>query len=520
MDTRKQIKFGAILSYLQIALGAVITLIYTPFIIRVLGQSEYGLYNTVASVVSSLSILSLGFGSCYVRFFSRYKAANQEDDVANLNGMFMTIFLVIGVVALFCGLFLSNHLEYVFDKGLTTEELNTAKILMTLLTINLALSFPFSVFSSIITANEKFIFQKCVLLFKQVASPLVCIPLLLMGYASVGMVISTVTIYILMDIINATFCIRKLKARFVFGHFDKNLFKEMAVYSGFIAINMIVDQINLNIDKFLLGRYKGTTSVAIYSAGYTLYHYYMTFSTSISNVFIPRVHHIWSNLKDTAEQKNQKLSVLFSFVGRIQFIILLLVCSGLVLFGKQFIIRWAGVDYGNAYYVVLLLAISAITPLSQNVGIEIQRAKNKHQFRSILYAAMAIINLVLSIFLCQLYGEIGSAIGTAISFIIANTIAMNIYYYKALQINVKLYWTRCIRCFIAAIPAFAVGYFLCLVMDTYKWLYMLIGIAIYSIAYGACEFLFATSKEERNSIIAAVNKRLKIGRQEKVDDSK
>ena len=40
--------------------------------------------------------------------------------------------------------------------------------------------------------------------------------------------------------------------------------KEMTVFSSFIFINMVVDQINWNVDKFILGRFRGTVSVAVY----------------------------------------------------------------------------------------------------------------------------------------------------------------------------------------------------------------------------------------------------------------
>lgn len=501
-----QIKLGAVLSYVQIAAGAIITLLYTPFIIRTLGQSEYGLYNTVSSVVSSLSILSLGFGSSYVRFYTRYKTQGKENEVAGLNGMFMTIFLVIGAIALVCGTFLSFNLHYVFADGLTEQELVIAKRLMMLLTLNLAISFPSSVFTSIITANEQFIFQKLLNLGKQVVSPLVCIPLLLMGFGSTGMVVSMVTIYLLVDLSNALFCVKKLRTRFSFGSFDWSVFKELAVYSVFIAINMIVDQINLSLDKILLGRYCGTSSVAVYSAGYTLYHYFQVFSTSISNVFTPRIHQIWNNSGKTTVQKDADLTKLFVQVGRIQFMILLLVCSGLVFFGRQFIRIWAGPTYGNAYWIVLLLSISSIVPLSQNVGIEIQRTKNKHQFRSLVYLGMALINLVLSVILCQKYGEIGSAVGTAISFIFANTIIMNIYYDKALHIDVFQYWKMLARTVAAEIPAYVFGFVLCSIMDTSKIIPMLMGIVLYSLVYAACMFLFGCGKEERNAVLQKVRR--------------
>ena len=51
-----QIRAGAVLTYLTLFLNSVIGLIYTPFLTRMLGQGEYGLYSLVASVVGSLTI--------------------------------------------------------------------------------------------------------------------------------------------------------------------------------------------------------------------------------------------------------------------------------------------------------------------------------------------------------------------------------------------------------------------------------------------------------------------------------
>ena len=62
-------KAGIILSYVGQAVKILVTFIYTPIMIRILGKSEYGLYQLVFSVVSYLSLLSLGFASSYLRFY-------------------------------------------------------------------------------------------------------------------------------------------------------------------------------------------------------------------------------------------------------------------------------------------------------------------------------------------------------------------------------------------------------------------------------------------------------------------
>ena len=452
-----QLKMGSILAYAQMALSIIIQLAYTPVMIRLLGQSEYGLYNTVASTVAVLSILNLGFNSSYIRYYARYKKDGDEESIYKLNGLFLIIFMIIGLIALACGAFLSQNLRLVFDEGLTASEYKTAKILMLLLTVNLAVSFPMSVFSNIITAHEKYIFLKVLGMLKTVVSPLVTLPLLLMGYRSVALVSVTLGVALVTDGFYLIYVKKVLRQRFVFRGFEKGLFKSLFVYTGFIAINLIVDQINWNVDKLLLGRFKGTTAVAVYSVGYTLYQTYMLFSSSISTIFTPRIHRIVNETLDDDVRQRQELTALFIKVGRIQFLLLGLIASGVVFFGREFIWFWAGEGYADAYYVALLLILPASIALLQNLGIEIQRAQNNHKFRSFAYAIMAILNFVCTIFLCRAYGAIGGAIGTASSLVVANGFIMNIYYHKKCNVDILAFWKNVLRMSLGLILPIACG---------------------------------------------------------------
>lgn len=482
------------------ALGVIIGLVYTPVMIRLLGKSEYGLYNTVSSTISMLAILNLGFNSGYIRYYAKYKKERDELSIYKLNGLFLIIFSIIGLIGLACGLFLTFNLNLVFDQGLTETEYATAKVLMLLLTVNLAVSFPMSVFSNIISANEKFVFLKLLGILKSVFSPLITLPLLLLGYRSIAMVSITLCINIITDILYFVYVKFKLKNKFIFHGFEKGIFKSLFAYTGFIAVNIIVDQINWNIDKFLLGRFKGTEAVAVYSVGYTLYQYYMMFSTSISSVFTPRIHKIVNGTKENLVQQKNELTALFIKVGRIQFLLLGLIASGLIFFGKPFIYYWAGAGYEEAYYVMLLLVLPSSIALMQNCGIEIQRAENKHQFRSIVYAIMAFVNLILSIFLCQKYGAIGATIGTAISLIIANGIVLNIYYHKKCNINIILFWENIIKSLFGMIIPIVVGVLIVTFIDLYSIFNLIIFILLYTIIYCVSMWLFSMNDYERELI--------------------
>lgn len=499
-----QIKYGAIMSYVSMALGILVSLLYTPFMIRSLGKSEYGLYNTVVSTVSMLSVLRLGFNNSYIKYYAKYKKDNETRSIEKLNGLFLMIFCFIGFIILICGIVISNNLSLIFKDSLTNKEYDTAKVLMYLLTVNLAISMPMCVFSNIVCAHEKFILLKALELVRTLSVPALSIPLLLWGYKSIALVSVTLVVSMIVDMIYVFYVFFALKNRFVFHDFDSKLFRGLFWFTFFIALELIVDQINLNVDKVLLGRYRGTADVAIYSVGFTLYTYYTMFSSSISGLFTPRVHLIIS--EKSANERNI-LTNLFTKVGRLQFLILGLVSSGIVLFGKYFICNiWADQSYSDSYYVAILLVLPALVPLIQNIGIEIQRAENKHQFRSIIYTVMVFANLIMSIYLCQIFGPVGSAIGTSISLVLGNGLLMNIFYHKNCNIDIIYFWGQILKLARGIILPLLIGILMQLFIPTDSFFSFVVKIVIYSLVYLGSMWLFGMNQYEKNLIVGIVSK--------------
>lgn len=467
-----QRKAGAALSYISMGLGYLVSIIYTPIMLRLLGQSEYGLYNLVASVVAYLGVLNFGFGSAYMRYYSRYKVQEDREKIAILNGMFLVIFSVLGLLAVGAGSILALNTDIIFGSKLNPLELSRAKVLMFILVVNLGISFPSIVFTSHITANEKFVFQKIVGMIRTIVNPFVVLPVLLLGYGSVGMVVATTILNISIEVIYAVFCLKKLKMKFSFHNFDFRLMREMTVFSSFIFINMIIDQINWNVDKFLLGRFHGTVMVAVYGLAAQLNTYYLSISTTISNVFTPQVHRLVAESDD-----NTVLTQLFTRIGRVQFIILSLIFSCLIFFGRPFINFWAGPKYDGAYPIVLLLIIPATIPLIQNIGVEIQRAKNLHQFRSWVYFFIALGNLLLTIPLAKAYGGVGAALGTALSLLIGNGVLMNWYNHTKVGLDMRYFWREILKFFPAFIIPGVLGILVNLFLNTRQlWTFLLSGL--------------------------------------------
>lgn len=473
----REIKIGVILSYVSIFISNIISILYTPVMLRLLGQSEYGLYTLATSVISYLGLLNFGFGSAYIRFYSKLKVKEDDKGIAELNGMFMAIYCVMAIITVVAGSVLVVNASKILGENLTNYEIRTAQRLMAIMVFNMALSLPASVFSSVITANEKFIFQKSLGIVQTILSPMLMLPLLLLGFRSTALVLTSTILSILSLMVNMIYCIRKLKMKISFRGMSFAKLKAISTFSIFIFINMIVDQINWSVDKVILGRLSGTVIVAIYGIGSQFNSYYITFSSAISNTFIPRVNQM------VERGEKEELNQLFLKIGRIQYWVLYMILLGFAFLGKYFIQVWAGEEYVDAFPIALILMIPVTIPLFQNIGIEIQRAMNKHQFRSIVYLCIVIINVCISIPLGARFGGIGCALGTAFSLIVGNIVVMNIYYHKKIGLNMLFFWKQMAKC----LPASGLVLVFCMIFFHFwkvnSLLMFLIGGVIYVTAY-------------------------------------
>ena len=487
-----QRKMGVLLTYVSEAIKILTTLVYTPVMLRLLGDNEYGLYQTVSSTVAYLGLLSLGFGSAYVRYHSRYRVKDDADGITRLNGMFILVFCAMSLICLAAGGVMIGNARAVFGDKLTAAELEQSKLLMAVLIISMAITFPNSVFNCYITAHEHFIFQKLLIVVQNLLNPCLTLPLLLLGYGSVAVVTVSAVLTLVVFASNLYYCLKKLGMKFTFRGLEFSLLKEMAIFTFFIFLNQIIDQVNWAVDKFLLVRMIGPAMVTVYSVGAQINSLYIQMSTAVSSVFIPKVNHIVADSDD-----NQALTNLMTKVGRIQYIILALILTGFVFFGKPFIGLWAGAGKDQAYDVALLLMVPVTVSLIQNLGIEIQRAKNMHRARSVVYACLAAGNVVLSIFLIPQWGCVGAAAGTAISLVLGNILFMNWYYHKKIGLDMRYFWKEILRLLPATVAVCLFGLVYTYFVRVSGWMMLALSAAVFAVVYAAMMWLLGLNSYEK-----------------------
>lgn len=494
-----QLKAGAALNYVVIILNMLVGLLYTPYMLRMMGQSEYGLYSLVASVISYLTVLDLGLGNAIVRYTAKFRAEGKTTEQYEMFGMFLVLYIVIGVIAFLAGLGLYFNVDTLFGATMTVEELDKARVMMLFLIFNLAVTFPMSIFGSIITAYERFVFPKVVNIVRVILNTVIMICLLEMGYKAVAMVILQTIFNLLTLIINFFYCKYKLQIKIFFRNFQWGFLKEVAVYSFWIFLNVIMDRIYWSTGQFVLGAFVGTAAVAVFAVAIQLEHIYMQFSTAIAGVFLPKVTGM------VARNDNRKeISDLFIRTGRIQYIVIALILTGFIVFGRDFINLWAGAEYDSAYLITLLFFVSLSIPLIQNLGITILQARNQMKFRSLLYIVIAALSLVAQIVLAKKYGGLGCAISIAGALLLGQGLIMNIYYHKKQGLDILAFWREILKMSIVPIVMGVVSTFLLRNTTLDNWFSLGIAIGVFAIVYIPLFFFISMNQAERDLLIKPI----------------
>lgn len=487
-----QLKAGAVLNYIIIVLNIVVGLAYTPYLLRCLGQNEYGLYSLVSSVIAYLTILDFGFGNAIIRYTSKFRAEGKKDEQWEMFGMFLIVYSIIGFIAFCGGLALYFNVDVLFDRTMDASDLAQARIMMLLLTINLAVTFPLSIFGSIISAYENFVFQRMINICRILLCTGVMIGLLAIGYKAIALVVVNTVFNILTLVINYLYCIGKLKIKVRFKRFNFSFFKEIANYSFWIFLNAIMDKVYWGTGQFVLGSTIGTAAVAVFSVAIMLQQMYMQFSTSIVSVMLPRVTSMV-----TLNHSDKTISDLFIRTGRLQNLVMSYILTGFIIFGSGFIRLWAGADYSESFIVALIFFFTLYVPLIQNLGITILQARNQMKFRSLLYVSIAAVSLVFQILLSKKYGAIGCAIAIGGALILGQGIVMNIYYYIKQRIDIPSFWGQNLRQLIGPALLAIIGLQTTRYFDYSNLTNLCLGIIIFTLVYIPLIWFFSMNSYER-----------------------
>lgn len=486
-----QLKKGAILNYLSIFLTNIIGLLLTPFMIKKLGDAEFGLYTLIGAFIAYISVLDLGLNNTIVRFVAKYRAENDRKAEENFLATTMLIYFFISLLVIITGVICYFNIQSIFGESLSFEEIGKAKIMFIVLIFNLAISLPGGSFTGICSGYEEFVFPKSVNVIRYLVRSAMVVALLIFGGKAISIVILDTILNLIIISVNSIYVFKKLKVKFKLHKFEKALIKEIFSYSIWIFIAAMVSQFQWQAGQMVLGIVANTTIVAIYGVGVMLGTYYGAFSYAISSVFLPRATQM-----TVSNASGEELTDMMIKIGRISLIVLLYILGAFGLYGKQFVFLWVGESYYNSWVIALIIMIAYTTPLVQGFGNSILEAKNKMSFKVVLYLFFIGSGTIAGAFLTKTYGSIGMIIGSSVGWIIGQNI-LNIYYHRVIKLNIIRFFKELLnKTFFVFVLTLVIGYFINYIPG-YGWFNFIIKAIAYSIVFVLLMYYLGMLKSEK-----------------------
>lgn len=494
---KSQLKVGIVLNYVNMILGNLIPIFYTPVMLTLLGQSEYGLYKLASSVTSYLSLISMGLGSAITRYLIKSREEEGKDAEERMFGLFDVIFNVIAVAALVIGTLLTIGLPLWYSKSLTDAQLIRMQLLVFMMVINMALSFSQSPYLSVVNAHEKFVFLQCMNIVQTCGVPCLNLVALYLGFGSVGMTMVAMGASILTRVAYQFYVRRKMQLRPRVKNLPTNKLKEIMGFSFWIFVANVVGQLYNATDTVMIGMIPAlaTTGVAVYNVGGTFNSIMSSLTTGVSGLLAPKV-----NKMVFQGASGEELTDLAVRVGRIQGYIMMLIVSGFIAFGKPFITFYVGQEYMRSYWVAILIMVPNMIPLVQSICLNIVVAQNKHRFRSIVYLIMAVSSVIGTWYMMQCLGVIGAALMSGIALTIGNGFIMNWYYQRYAGIDVIRFWKDVGCILIAPCLMCMTTVALSAVINFYSIVALVLGIILYTTIYCLINWRFVMNDYEKRVI--------------------
>lgn len=497
---QSKIAKGAIISYVSIFLNIVISLVYTPWMIRQIGVSDYGLYSLVGAFLGYFT-LDFGLSGTITRFIAKYRAEGNEEKVENMLGLTAKVYFVLDAIIFLVIFVLYFFLTDIFGGGLTPEEIEKLKVLYCIAGTFSILSFLFKPVSGAMMAYEFFVANKLLDMLVRVGTVVFIAIMLLLGGNVYHLVFITGFVGFGAALLRYTIFIRKSKLKINWRYFEKAELIGLFSYSVWVLVVQLSQMFRLSLIPTILGIYSNTTEISVFSVGRNLEGMVFTISAALNGLFLPMV----SRMVQSGDRKG--ILDLMVRVGRIQLYIILLVFSGFCVFGQPFIHLWVGETFHASYYVFLFLVFVNIISLTLHIGMDLVYAENKIKHTALRVLISSLIGLVLSIIVAPKYGALGCAAATGVALVLTQILYID-FYQRKMGLNMGYFFKNCHLKIMPLIVVYAVAsYFICsnLAIDSWTMLFGVIG--VYTVGYLVIAWFFLANKYEKELVLGFLSKR-------------
>lgn len=436
VDSNKQAKYGAIISYVSIIFYIISGFLYTPFLIKKLGMSDYGLFTISLSVIAYFS-MDFGIGVALTRFIARFIAEGKDDCVKDLLGLTIKLYIVIDLI-----IAISLVIVYFFSNSifanLTPNELERFRVVLLITSSFVVLSFPLLPINGIFLAYERIIAVQTIELAAKILQVSLIIIAIFCGLGLFAVVLVSSCVTIMAQVCKLYYLRNKVGLSFNIKYYNKKLLKAIGSFSLWATVASIADKFFFPAIPFILAIVSNTHEIAIFAIVASIEGYVLTIARAMNGIFMPRVmKHV------VAQSDGEIVTDLMIKVGRIQLYIIGIIIINLVAFGREFICLWVGENFLDSYLPTIIVLIPCVFHFTMNIAEEMILARNMVSFRALVYAFGSVINVLFAYFLSERHGALGAGVSISLSYILSYNILASIIYKKKLGLNIWRFLKEC-----------------------------------------------------------------------------
>lgn len=493
---------GIAISYIYTILNTVIGLFISAYIIRMMGQTEYGVYQTMTSFATYLTLFQFGTGSIMTRNISLCRKDGSETQLYKKNtSTIWTVAVIQAVIIAIISIVFYLMIDVIYQKSLTIGQIQYGKRLFLIVALKMILTFFIQVLNGIILGCEHYSMSTIVqLVFLLVRTGLV-VALLLFKPFAIYLVILDAVLEIIMFIFTYCYCRKNLAASFSFKYFNKKIFMNALPLAMALFLQTIINMANGNVDKFVIGILMSPEAVSVYSIGMFIYTTFSSLTTIPISMYMPKVAADMREGKQGAELTKSLIQPC-----RLIFLIGGLVLFGFIVIGRQFISIVYGSDYIEAWAIAVVIMIPMLINMSNGVLVNVLDIMNKRLSRSFFLLITTIGNIILTIWWIQTWGMLGAAVATGICTLIGQDLLLNIYYNKVIKIRILYLFKETFRGILPSLVLATVLGFLSINWITNQYLQFVVGGMVFGLVMGVSMIAFGANSYEKQKILVLRNK--------------
>lgn len=499
LSEKKNISFGAIISYLTIFVSIIMSFFYTRYILENLGEVNCSIRNIATSATSYLSLISLGMGVSYFRFRTLAKKDSNPNSEKKFNGVFLIMYIIFGILSLLLGFIIIIAAKFGYFKVADSSKTYLLIPVIGITVLSTSINFPLMVFGMMENYHRKFIFSNSINLLDTILLPaLSMLAIFILNETNTPENLTIIITWIafgegiLIKIIHIFYVIFHLKDRISFKlkKSDFKIVKSMIAFSFFAFIVTSMSKIHTSTDQVILSGIISTTAALYYSYAMLFHTYTNTATSTIINLFVPRI------TEDAINKNEDDMNKIFCVVSAVITILVMLLIGGFISCGREFISIWLSSlsesECKNIYiYAVLLMSCCTLSTYSSFL-FEFHIANNQHRFASLLYILSFLINIGVSVGLCYVWGIYGVIAGT-IFVTIVEAIGMSVYSKKKTKLNLLPYFANLVKNLLISIGSSLIVLLVFKIINVSNLNLILVFAikgSLFVLLFGCCQFIF------------------------------